>query len=355
MTTSRSYWLEVVGLGLVSALLYRFGLLLLVFMVPVQIVWVRRGERAGLTAAAVFLAVQLVLTLTDLARVTGEVGQLPVGMALIGMLPMVASFGGLYLLNRPTLRLRLPTWQKEAGAKPEGSSVELHLPGRLIVAAVLAAAVFVPLFVYVGSSGSLRDLIGVQLAMLEELAGGLSADQAEIEALLALAVEMVLASFLVGFAAMLLVNWWLGIRFVRRARWAAPEPNPVAERVIAMELKEFRLADAYVWVLIAGWASVAASVALDTGAFRHVAWNVALPVTLLFGLQGLAVLWHLLGRKGVGRQGRVGVGIALTVSLMLPVVNVVVLVGIPGLGVSEIWVDYHRFERSESSHESDTE
>ncbi|MCK4513963.1 MAG: hypothetical protein KAU31_01830, partial [Spirochaetaceae bacterium] len=51
----RAYWVEVVGLALAAVLFFRFGLLMLVFLLPIQISWVRRGERAGLQSSGIFL------------------------------------------------------------------------------------------------------------------------------------------------------------------------------------------------------------------------------------------------------------------------------------------------------------
>ena len=349
---SRAFRLEVLGTGLVAALLFRFGLLLVLFMVPLQIGWVRRGERAGLLACAAFLGFVALLKLVDLARVAVSAPTgIPVGLAFLDLVLPIAFLAGLYIMNRPAMTVTVPAeW---AGGRER--SVRIGTPGKMLLSAVAGAAILAPLVWYLAGSELVDDLFSVQLALLEQLAGGFEADDAEVAALLAFTVRVFLSGFLTSFTVIVTVNWWLGIRIVKRVTWASPEPNAVAGRLLSKELSGFRLSDGYVWLLIAGWGLVALSVAIEQSVLGVVAWNVALLSTLLFGIQGLAVLWHLLEQRGLHRQARIGVGIALTFALLIPLINVMVFLGIPGLGVSEIWVNYHRFERSGNQDEGDTE
>ncbi len=66
----------------------------------------------------------------------------------------------------------------------------------------------------------------------------------------------------------------------------------------------------------------------------------------MYAIQGLAVVWHLLDRRKVGRPQRIGLAVGLVIGLLIPGLNLVFLLGLPGLGISEVWVNYHRFERN---------
>jgi hypothetical protein len=131
--------------------------------------------------------------------------------------------------------------------------------------------------------------------------------------------------------------------------------NQVRERLRTFRVVRFRLPVAAVWVLIAAWAAVLGSVLLDLGWLDFAIWNLAFLALAVYAIQGLAILWHLLERRKVRRGTRIGIAVALVVGLLVPGLNLVFLLGVPGLGISEVWVDYHRFERSGEEDEGNTE
>jgi hypothetical protein len=100
-----------------------------------------------------------------------------------------------------------------------------------------------------------------------------------------------------------------------------------------------------VWFPIAAWGAVLGSLLVELGWLDFAIWNVALLTLAVYAIQGIAVLWHLLDRRHVRRTVRIGIAATLVIGLLVPGLNLVFLLGIPGLGISEVWVDYHRFER----------
>jgi len=98
---------------------------------------------------------------------------------------------------------------------------------------------------------------------------------------------------------------------------------------------------AMIWVVIAAWGGVLLSMLVDVGWLSFVIWNLALLSLAIYSIQGLAVIWHLLDRKKVARNQRLVLAVVLILGL-----NVVLLLGLSCLGISEVWVNYHRFERN---------
>ena len=342
----RAYWIEVGLFALTATLAYRIGLLrvsafrpglLLVFLLPIQMCWVRRGERAGLLASGFLLgALGLIdfigyLRIRPMADVAGEA----VGLVFLDMLPALAFLAGLYLLNTPHLVIRFGRTERD-----------LSVVERMIAAALAAVVVYVPAGLLLNLSG---ELDGFGTALADEFRAAfpaLGATEGEILELVQLAVRMSLSAFVLGFFAMLLGSWWIGTRIALGQRFALRESNDVAERLRGFRVARFRLPVSMVWLVIAAWGGVLLSMLVDVGWLSFVFWNVALLALALYAIQGLGVVWHLLERRKLGRSQRIGVAVGLVIGLIIPGVNLVFLLGLPGLGISEVWVNYHRFEGS---------
>jgi hypothetical protein len=333
----RAYWIEVAGLALAAVLFFRFGLLMPGFLIPIQICWVRRGERAGLSSSGLFLGALAILKLVDYLRIRSMLLGAGTGMGLLFLdivLP-VAFLAGLYLLNTPRLTIRV------------GERVRtLTIVERLGATVATAAVIYVPTIVLVYLSGSVEGIVAVQEELLRSLLTAVNATDDEILALTRLVLRIFLSGFLFGFFVLMVGSWWLGTRIALHERFVLPHENEVAQRLRASSLVKFRLPVFMIWIVIAAWGAVLLSMLVDAGWLSFVIWNLACLTLAMYAIQGLAVLWHLLGRRRVSRAQRIGLGVALVIGLLIPGLNLVFLLGLPGLGISEVWVNYHRFERN---------
>jgi len=335
--SQRAYWIEVVGAAVAAVLFFRFGLLMLAFLVPIQLSWVRRGEKAGLQSSVVFLAALAVLKVVDYLRVRSALEGTASGMGLLFLdivLP-VAFLAGLYLLNSPRLTVRTAE-----GARP------MTVLERLVAALVAAAIVYVPTIVLIYLSGSVDTIVSAQVQLLQSLLSSVNATEEEIRSLTQLVLRIFLSGFLFGYFVLLAGNWWLGTRLALRERFALPQENAVAERLKALKLSRFRLPVFMVWVVIVAWGGVLLSMLTEVGWVSFVVWNLACLSLAVYAIQGLAIIWHLLDRRKAGRNQRIGLAAMLVIGSLIPGLNLVFLLGLPGLGISEVWVNYHRFERN---------
>jgi len=334
----RAYWLEVGGLTLGSVLLFRFGLLGLVFLVPIQLVWIRRGEETGLLASGGFLVGLALFKGFDLIRLRQMAGPGEVSAALL-LLDLVFAGGlllGLFVMN--TERLVVPTGDR--------GTRTLTVAERMLVATGVGLAVYGPTVAIIAATGAAEQVIATQIELLRPLFSATGANSEEIAMLTEVVLRALLSGLLFGYFVLLVGNWWLGVQVAFRSRYSLPAGNPVMARVAGYELTEFTLPHYLVWVLIAGWAGVLASIVYDLGWASYLFWNVAFVTLALYGIQGIAIVWFYLDRRKVRRGTRIGIAVAFVFGLVIPGLQLLIGLGLPGLGVSEIWIDYHRLKGS---------
>ncbi|MDC7247815.1 MAG: DUF2232 domain-containing protein [Sphaerochaetaceae bacterium] len=98
-----------------------------------------------------------------------------------------------------------------------------------------------------------------------------------------------------------------------------------------------------IWVLLSGMSAVLISYVADSVLLENVAYNITGVVALLYAVQGLSIATYLLKRKF--EQIRVVRMFFLGIVLMiLPGANVVFIIALPLLGVSETWITYRKNE-----------
>ena len=76
------------------------------------------------------------------------------------------------------------------------------------------------------------------------------------------------------------------------------------------------------------------------GWIGYISWNTALVMLLLYGIKGAGLIKYLFGKYKLAKQKQRAVVMMMFILFLIPGLNLIVLLGIPGLGVSEIWVRY---------------
>ena len=101
--------------------------------------------------------------------------------------------------------------------------------------------------------------------------------------------------------------------------------------------------DYFVWVLIAALSLVLIDARFQPNpVLGYVGWNVFLIVMLLYGLRGLGLIRQMLEVRKVHPVVRHFIAFATVILLLHPRYGRVLLVGIPLIGISEIWFKYKR-------------
>lgn len=321
-------WFETLLLTLVSVLLYNIGIAFLLFLIPLQVIFIRRGDSFFVTGMVICFFLILFYKLIILAVNSAFAVAGP--FMLIEFFSITLLFGGLVLLNLVKL--------------PAVSSVL-----KLLAAAAATWILSIPLILFLRANENFITVIGelftnIALFLNTNLSASesinLSYNQPVIDgkSLLMITREFFLRSYLFDYFILLLFSWRsgtiLGLRSLRA------KANTTA-------LKNFRMPDVYIWPLILGLAGVLVNNFRSLGFLGFLFWNTALIMLFLFGLTGFGIIRFLFEKFRLTRPLRFLFAFSLVILIMTPRVGIVFLLLIPALGVSEIWIKYRIKQRSE--------
>lgn len=124
-----------------------------------------------------------------------------------------------------------------------------------------------------------------------------------------------------AFISELLINRTQWSYQERMCRWALPEGA--------------------IWFFLGSWSGVLATLLIPYPLFQSVAWNLAFALTLLYTIQGMAIVASFVRRKN-SQISATKVFILCSLLALLPAVNVVPIVALPLLGVSENWIKFRK-------------
>jgi hypothetical protein len=357
---------EAVVFAGISTLLYHLGMGFVLFLVPLQVVLVRRGRRPFFTSLGAAFALILVVKLIIQG---GSIGGEAAPFSLLEISVVLAFMGGLVLVQVPELfpQTRLPAMRRVT---------------RLVAVTAAVGVVSLPLVLYLRGSetfnAGLREVFDALAAALQRTLGGGAGLEAPPatgvpeavpapggmdagllqaafsgEALMSFVGQIFWRGYLFSYLLMLGLSWWLGTRlgtrFPSRPSWRggrSPEGGEAPATRAWPRIVEFRLPDAYVWPLIASLAVILLGLVVDLGPLGLAAWNAGVILLFLYGVSGIGVLQYFLRRFRVPRGMRVLLAILLCILVFSPRANLAVFILIPGLGVSEIWLKYRTRERS---------
>jgi hypothetical protein len=322
-------FLESLLFAVSSLVLYLFGVGRVLFLVPLQVISVRRGT-AGLAASSGIAVIALaVIRLAGLLPAPLEEGALLASSAEVAVFLLLAA--GLAVAN-----LRLAGTR--ALVRLLAATGCVCLAGAPLVAVLATSPAMVRLVdgVFADTSRMLQSIF----ATGDSVAGTVLEALIVPDMLKTLIREYLLHSFVLAVFALLAFSWWAG------STAAARTPQP--EAVPRWRFAAFRLEGLWLWPLIASLALVAADLlglgerAPGTWAAyaSYAAWNAALVMLFLFGLQGLAILRFLLEKRGLARFGWPLVVAVVLAALVTPRLNAVAAVVLPLFGASENWVRY---------------
>lgn len=319
----RRKWLEIAGFSVGAVLLYELGFLLIIFLVPIQILYVRRGENALLSSAVLIL---IGITLVNLIQAGSALGEPLTGnLMLLDLLLPAALLAGLYIIN--TIRLS-----------------QFDRTMRFIFAAVLIGIISVPIVLYFADNEVINTVLQTQVETFRNILNDPeAAEEAAIavpaaEELISYTKNVFFSTYIFIYTVYLLINWFFGMVFAARSNYG--------DRVQAPDLKRYHVHDKLVWPLLISWGLVLLSRIRDLGVIEYALWNAALILLLFFTLQGAGIIWYLMIKKELSTGIRVLIVLGLIALLLIPVVNIAVIAGIPLLGVSEIWIKYRMEQRS---------
>lgn len=318
-------WFETILLTVVSVFLYNIGIAFLLFLIPLQVLFIRRGENFFISG--LFICPSLILCYKLIALALNSAFANAGPFLLIEFFSIILLLGGLVFLNL----VKLP-----------GVSSAL----KLLAAAAATWVLSIPLILFLQENESFitvtRELFGnIALFLNTNVSASesinLSYNQLNIngESLLTITREFFLRSYIFDYFILLLFSWRsgtiLGLKSLR------VKSNTTA-------LKNFRMPDFYIWPLILSLAGVLLNNFRDLGFLSFLFWNTALIMLFLFSLTGFGIIRFLFEKFRLARPLRFLFAFSLVILIMTPRIGIVFLLLIPALGISEIWIKYRTKE-----------
>ncbi|MBU0934682.1 MAG: hypothetical protein KKC64_03635 [Spirochaetes bacterium] len=328
LTAAQSRTIYIIGMGLLSAVLYSTMFFMMAFLLPVVLVFGRHGFRgmlqsAGVAVVAIFVAM--------LALAGGGGG---LSGSLLAVSPAAALLAGILLLAWPELPVR-------------------NFVSRSLLAGLLSALMAIPAVYYMLESAefsTLLDLVLQQTAAYVQLPQGLG------ESLPVVIKETMVNFFAVSFFLIVFVSAWLGTRFIRAAFLRGlVQPGKAFETVLTPEatkkfmavgiaplLPEYRVPVWYVWLLMAAWSLLLALrfFEINSVIVSAFAWNTALALSICYAVQGLAVLFVKILQTRMASAAGVMLPVLLLIVVVGGVTSMIVSAALALLGTLETWIPF---------------
>lgn len=318
-------WIEIGIFAAVSLGLHLLAPGVFLFLIPLQVLAVRRGSSAfGLGALLLFL----LAALFEMATAGGRADLSAAERYLhdIQLFLSAVLLGGLWLVNEPRV---LPYRNLLRIIIATGAAGLVAVP---FIGSLLSDPEFAP-----AMRGYVADQPLLRLSLDNAAAApGASAppNAAAVDLFANTIGDVMLRGLLFLYLVYLVTAWWLGSLWGARSLGLR---SPVG-RLIA-----FRLEPWGIWALLLSGAVVLGDALLgDIGVLSYAGWNVFSVFLFLFALQGIGVLQWLFRRYNVPGPMRVMIGVALVFMLFRPVLTFVPVFGLPLLGISETWLDFKR-------------
>jgi len=311
-----SEWI-VIGLFTGSAfILYQVSILFFLMAVPLLLLGMKRGVTHLLYGEAVLLLLIVIQVYIRTRGIEEEVlRRFFLMMELAYPISILAGVSILFLApGRGLYRLLLST----------GAVLLISLP----IAGYYAGNQEVV--------GFLREQVGL---IIDTLKSGLNSTAAvegaypffamDAGAVYDFITRLFVRNYLFSFFLVMALSRLIADRFYRRLHGGS-----------SFNFVNFHVPELLLWPVLVAWAGVLLDVTAGVPVVGFLFWNYGMILLFLYGLQGIGVLKFLFGRYGVSRLIQTLVVFSAAIVLMTPRINLVLIVGVPLLGLSEYWVHY---------------
>ena len=218
----------------------------------------------------------------------------------------------------------------------------------LMAATVGFAMLSIPLIYYYSGNEEIVTLLKDQIVYVSDIfsKGAAASDSFENAVLLKelqpdriieSTSKLVFRNYLFAYFIMLTISWFSADAISRR--WYK-KPR--------FQLRNFIVPETLIWPLIVSLVGVLADVFAGLGWIGYLMWNSTFIMVLIYGLHGIGLVKYLIDRYKVPGSVRRFIVIMSIAVLLLPGINLVILIGVPALGVSELWIRFREGENYEN-------
>lgn len=316
---------EIIGFGILAVVFFQLNFFLLIFVIPLVVVYRRRGFLPGAAASLIAFGGIIGAKLYQLSRIADAFSRLDL-FALDLVIP--GSFIlGLLAVEAPAFKGR-------------------RLFARLLLATAAAIIVSLPLVVFVAVNPEFDAILRYQIQVViktlqagEPIGPAGEGPKAILEQVTRLSKQVFLYTYAAGYLLTLGVNYMVGDRFARKLKGVEEQGGEKSFSFAA-----FKLPDGLVWWFLVSWAGVFFGMVSDIGFAKIALWNSALTATVMYGCQGIGILKTWTDKMGKGTKMLFTFSVVF--SVFIPGLNVILAAGVPLLGVTELWIQYRSKERS---------
>jgi hypothetical protein len=309
-------WIEL-GIFTGSAfLLYQVGALFFLMSVPLFILGFRRGERTVSYALVLLVCMVLLQVFFRTRGIEDEVLR-----RFFFMLEIVYPLAIL-----------------------AGTAIVFWGKGRLLYRLLMATAavliISLPVAgIYSGSQevmGFLKEQTQLILEAVRASVGNTVPTEGEMmlttldaDTVYELISQLFVKNFIFSYFLVISAGWLIADKFYSRM-----------EGKKSFSLLGFHAPEILLWPVLGAWTGILLDVIAGIPFVGFLFWNYGMILLCIFALQGVAILKFLFGQYGVSRIIQMLVVFSAAIVLMTPYINLVLIAGIPLLGLSEIWIRY---------------
>jgi hypothetical protein len=305
--------------GVLSGLLYMSYVLSFAFLIPVQRTIAARGKRSGLVSAGAAFAV---IAASEFGRMA-EIKSFGFGNIAAGTIPPLVFLGAVFLVNWSLGRMT--------------SILRIFVVSMLL--SLVAAPFVIPATLDKGFLSWLTEYF-------TSLAGakGLDASLAEqLDSAVVSAAAILRNGFSAFILWMLAGSWWMGNRLASKTALGYAKAEVTHAELPG--LAGVRAPAIALWPTLATWTGLFIVLVTRTeGILQTIAWNLALCLASLYAAQGLGIISHYFARKNALRVFRLLAPLAVMVALLNSTIGVALLIALPLMGISEVWIPYRNMK-----------
>lgn len=310
-------WAEVAIFTGAAFLVYQISVLFFLVAVPLMVLGLKQGRNALLYGGSVLLAAILVQVFFRTRGIEAAVLRRFFFM-LEAAYPLALILGvGVLFWSRGRMLYRL--------LSASGVVLLLSVPiagvysGNQEVMEFLQQQVKLVLEGFQQSLGA-NETEGNSLMLFSEMDG---------ESLYALISEVFIRHYVFSYFLMLTACWALSYGIYRRSMGRS-----------AYNLVNFSVPEILLWPVIAAWFGVLLDVLVGIPYVGFLFWNYGMILLSVYALQGMGILKSLFQQHGVSRFLQILVTVSAVIIMLTPRLNLVLIVGVPLLGLSEYWIHY---------------
>jgi len=326
--------LSVVILSLLSAFFYQLGFLFIFFLIPLQFLRNTKGFMPMFKAAVIVIAITVIVSFIKTARV--ETFALRSALVVSEIYIIVMMLLGFLYINY--------SWPGNP-----------RMLKKLFIATIGAFFIGIPLLLIMNSAVIQNHYKSYLTVFFEALTRtfyesprSYYSDIAaifgtiDVETVYNNIKRTILRSYLFLYFVLLAGSWWLGSIKNVDGKWSSK-----------LSLLAFSIPN-MLWPLIIALLTVVIDSRISIGFLGHIGWNMLLIIATLYGLRGIGIIQTLLLVLNAPRILRVITYVTLVLFLMQPGLNFVVLIAVPALGLSEIWINYKNIREKKHDNEDNS-